>query len=366
MRRGAVLAAYVALSATIVGSPANAVVPAPGESAAAWLAAQPTAGLVHNPNFGGFDDYGLTVDLGLGLVTLGGQQAAVDEIRDALAGRVDSYTTGVDWGSSDVYAGATAKLLVFAQAAGGDPSSYGGVDLVARLKARVRTNGPAKGRIADRASGSDYANVIGQAFAVQGLAQAGAGRFAPALGFLLKQQCSKGYFRLDFTKRKKAKKQTCNAGDPTSTSAPDTDVTALAVLTLHSLHSDKKSVKNALWRAKKWLRARQKANGSFGGGTSTEASNANSTGLAGWALGEAGGCGAAQKAATWVAKWQVDSVPTGSPLEGDLGAVGYDRAGYVAARADGITDATRDQWRRATAQAAPALRNLVASDCRAR
>ena len=359
LTRGAVLAA----SMTLLASPAYAGDTPRDELAAGWLAAQPTSGIVHNPNFGGFDDFGLTVDLGLALSEIGGQQAVVDQIRDALALNVDTYTTGVDWGSSDVYAGSTAKLVVFAQTVGADPTTYGGVDLVARLKARVIVDGPSKGRIQDQTAGTDYANTIGQAFAVQGLAAAGSGKAVPALAFLLKQQCAKGYFRLSLTKKKSAKDQTCDGGNTATVSAPDTDATAIALLSLDALGSTNPKVLASVTSAKKWLQSRQKANGSFGGGTSTEASNSNSTGLAGWALGEVGACGAAQQAANWVARWQVD----GAPLDAELGAIAYDRTGYAAATtAAEITDANRDQWWRATAQAAPALRNLVLSDCRSR
>ena len=40
--------------------------------------------------------------------------------------------------------------------------------------------------------------MIGQAFAAQGLAVAGSGKADEALKFLLKQQCGKGWFRLNF------------------------------------------------------------------------------------------------------------------------------------------------------------------------
>ena len=53
----------------------------------------------------------------------------------------------------------------------------------------------------------------------------------------------------------------------------------------------------------------------------------------------------ASRAAAWVRN-----------LERHNGAIAYDKAAFRAAKKDGITSATRDQWRRATTQAGPALR----------
>jgi hypothetical protein len=366
LRRGAALAVAAALAVSTLATPAQAADPPADELAATWLTGQLTGGIIHNDQYA-FDDYGLSIDVALALDALGGHEATVAEISAAVAAHVDSYITGVDFGSSDVYAGAIAKAVVLAQAAGADPSSYGGEDLLRRLERRVSATAPIRGRIRDKTDDSDFANVIGQAYAVQGLGVAGSPTAGPALRYLLRQQCAKGYFRLNFTKSKKRADQTCDGGDPATASAPDTDVTALAVLTLTSLHSSNPHVKSAITDAVGWLKKRQKANGSFGGGTSTEASNTNSTGLAGWALGVRHACTAAGAAAGWVDRFQVTGATGGSPLAADIGAVGYDKAAYDGVvAAEEITVAQRDQWRRATAQAAPALANLVVADCQAR
>lgn len=377
VRRAVVLTATttLALSPLAGSTPAHAGDAPRDELSAGWLTGQLTDGLIRtgfldnwtdpaNPVWKTYDDYGLSIDAALALAAVGGHDATVGQISDAVAAHVGSYTTGVDWASSDVFAGPTAKALVMAQTAGADPTTYGGVDLVKQLNRRVSTSAPIKGRIQDRTDGADYANVIGQLYAVQGLAAAGSGKAGPALGFLLKQQCEAGYFRLNFTKSKTRADQTCEGGNPETTSAPDTDVTALAVLSLRSLHSAKPSVTSALGDAVRWLKSRQKANGSFGGGTSTEGSNANSTGLAGWALGVSRACTAAVEAAGWIGGLQV-STPTGGPLDGEIGAVAYARSAFTAAEAEGITEAARDQWRRSTAQAAPALGFVTVSECRA-
>jgi hypothetical protein len=259
----------------------------------------------------------------------------------------------VDFGApTDRYAGSIAKLLVVAQDTGARARHFGGVNLVGRLAARVSTSSPTKGRIEDKSSG-DFANTIGQIFAVRGLLKAESASGRPALKFLLEQQCNNGYFRLDFNPHKRAAKQGCRASDPA-----DTDVTALAVIELASLRGTNPSLVPALKDAIRWLRKHQRAGGGFGGGPTTSGTNANSTGLAGWAFIATRQCGPAHDAAVWVRAHQVRGPVSGTPLAGERGAIAYDHAAMRAARQHGITTATRDQWRRATAQAAPALQAL--------
>jgi hypothetical protein len=318
-----------------------------------WLAKQLTGGLVHNNQFD-FDDYGLSIDVGLALQELG-QTGTARTVRKAIAKNVDSYTTGADFGSSDIYANATAKAAAFAQVTGADASDFGGVNLVARLGRRVANKGPIAGRIQDKGA-DDFANVIGQSFAVQALTTAEHKKAAKATRFLLAQQCTSGYFRLNFTADKTADDQTCDGGRRKSTSAPDTDATALAVLSLLEDATPSRTVTRAVNRAVAWLVKRQGDNGSFGGGKSTEAPNANSTGLAAWAMGSAGSCAQANKAAKWLTKLVVWGV------SGENGAIAYDKAALAGAQ-DGIGVEEEDQFRRATAQAAPALVYTIIDGC---
>ena len=117
-------------------------------------------------------------------------------------------------------------------------------------------------------------------------------------------------------------------------------MTALAVLQLDALpkKARTKAVKRAIADAATWLKKKQKKNGSLGGGTATEASNTNSTGLAAWALGETGSCKKARAAARWVRDLQVSGDVSGTPLAGEKGAIAYDRAAYRSAAADGIDE----------------------------
>ncbi len=323
----------------------------PSRQAATWLARQLNSeGLIHNGQFK-FDDYGLTADTAFALDALGGQKPAVRKIRKALAHHVDSYTTGADFGTpNDRYAGAIAKLVVLAQDTGGRARHFGGVNLVSRLAARVSTTAPTAGRIEDRSGFGDNANAIGQVFAVRGLLKAHHALGQPALRFLLKQQCAAGFFRLGFNSDTTAADQGCAKGSPA-----DTDVTALAVIELGSVRKGHPALRDALTSAVHWLKKHQRDNGGFGGGPTTSGTNANSTGLAGWAFIETGQCGAEHRAAAWLRARQVRGDVAKTPLKGQSGAIAYDGAALKAAKADGITQATRDQWRRATAQAAPAL-----------
>jgi hypothetical protein len=143
------IAAYVATGALVVsgtvlaGTPAEAAPdPVPAEKATSWLAGELEDGLMHNPNFGGFDDYGLTVDTGLALADVGGHPTALQDIKDALATHVNDYVT--PFGGPHSYTGGLAKLAVFV----GHPAAttFGGQNLVSQLEARVASGTPAVSR----------------------------------------------------------------------------------------------------------------------------------------------------------------------------------------------------------------------------
>lgn len=350
----------LALATLIVplGAPAGAAehTDGPSQAGADWLTAQLSDGLLSYPTeFGDYTDYGLSIDTALGLAALGGHEATVGSISDALEAQLENYITGEAFGDAgSTYAGPAGKALVLAQTAGEDGTTYGGENLVERVESVVATTPPITGRIQDVSQYGDYANVLGQSYVVQSLAAAGSARAADATAFLLQQQCSAGFFRLYLTEDKGAVDQSCDGGTA-ETSAPDTDATAIAVLALQGQAADP-VVGAALDRAEAWLLEAQRANGSFGGGPSTEAPNANSTGVAGWALGATGHVEAAEAAAGWLRRLQAVNVGgcDGWAI-GDLGAVAYDADAKAAAAAAGITDQTLGQWLRAGAQAVPAL-----------
>lgn len=326
----------------------------PVTAGADWLIGELTDGLMHNPEYD-FDDIGLSADTAFALAEIGGHDATVDQITAAIEPRAEAewYSYTFD-GVTTTYAGSLAKALVLAQTAGADPTSFGGNDLVAMLEDRVAVAAPIAGRIQDENNAFGDANVIGQAYAAQGLAAATSPRAADALSFLLQQQCSEGYFRLDLADKADLD-QSCDAGKDAGESAPDTDATALVVLALQAQDADP-VVGAALDDAEAWLLDQQRADGSFGGGPSTEAPNTNSTGIAAWALGDRGRVEAAERAAGWVRGRQAVNVGPCAPwAAAEVGAVAYNAAAHRAGQTDGIVVTRVDQWRRSTTQAVPAL-----------
>lgn len=318
------------------------------DAAADWLVGQLDSGLMHNEEFG-TSDHGLSIDTALALDAIGGHEDSVATITDAVAASVESYTTGVDFGTEDVYAGSTAKALVLAVSQGQDPRDFGGVDLLDRLEGLVATEEPIVGRVEDGSEGDDFANVLAQAFAAYGLVLSQSGEAEAVLDFLLTQQCEAGFFRLELTADKSADEQGCDAAAPDE---PAVDTTALVAGLLQPVESEHPDLADALDRAATWIAGQQAEDGSFTGGTDAEGANANSTGLAGWALGLLGEEEAAGRAAQWVGDRQSDG---DEECAADAGAIAYDDAALEAGCTDGIGDADLDQWRRTTAQAAPAL-----------
>jgi hypothetical protein len=346
---GALVASAVALSLVGAGGAAQA---APAASGAHWLSSQLTGGLLvgHFTDDTGrhaFNDYGPTIDTALGLQAIGGHRGTVVEIRHALA--QPAHAREYIGAGQEKYAGPTAKLLVFAQTTGADPTDFGGINLVSRLNGRVNKKGPAVGRIADQSAFGDFANTVGQILAVRGLTAAKSGQAGHAQTFLLKQQCRQGYFRLDFSKPGSAH-QSCG-----KKSLADPDTTAYAVVQLWKASRGDSRLRGALNDAIAWLARQQHKNGSFVGGTTTAYPNTNTTGLSAWALAVTGRCSAAKKAAGWIGDLQVGAQKAGSALAGERGAVAYRSSSLKLALKQGITDDTQDEWWRATSQAVPAL-----------
>lgn len=344
----------------LAAAPASAAVdPAPVTEGQAWLAGQLTDGLLFNAQFQ-FTDYGLSVDAGLALAEVG-DTATVDTISAALAPQVRSYYTyDVAPGKTHVAAGSLAKAAAFAQVAGDDAAAYGGQDLIDQLEDRVDVTPAAAGRIRDvffpeEPFEADFSNVIGQAFAARALDTAGSTSAEPVTDYLLAQQCTEGFFRSALGDTAAA---TCDA-DPAA--GPSTDSTALAVLNLLG-QADDTDVDAALDAAAAWLVSTQNADGSFGSDADITTANANSTGLAGWALGELGQDAAAEEAAVWLRGHQVSNTASCTPYAAaDEGAIAYDDAAIAGADAAPINDETSDQFRRATSQALPALRSAPQS-----
>ena len=368
MTRTTLRATVVALTASALAVGTVSSIPASAAPAGAveekravqWLTGElGPDGLMVNEEFA-FTDVGLSIDAGLALLGAGRKGAVARDIATAAAGEVESYTQGGEFDPGAVYAGATAKLAAYTVLTGGDPTDVGGTDLVAQLEGVTADAGPSAGRIADQSDFGDFANTIGQAFAATALSRAGSSEAGAAVEFLLAQQCADGYFRLPFTADAAAEDQSCDADG----GRPSVDTTGLVVTQLLQVEGFEDEVVPAVTRAARWLASNQQDNGSFSTGVEGESSNSNSTGLAGWALAEVGSCGKARKAARWVKKLQVAPKHSETQLDGEIGAIAFDRAAFRAGKDDGITTGSRDQWRRATAQATPVLENLSKATCR--
>lgn len=363
-RRVALAAATTALAVGVTSvTPAVAAEPAP--DAAAWLAGQLKDGLLtytyeYNGQQGTSTDVGLSIDAGLAFAELG-RTADLAKVSTAVAAQVNGYVIADEYEfeppyafvQQGRYAAQAAKVAVLAQADGANPRAFGGQDLVALLESLTLDSGPSAGRIKSDSSFGDYTNTIGQSLAARALGNAGSAEAAAATSFLLKQQCTPGYFRDALNGDATAANQSCVDGDAT-TSKASVDSTAYAVLMLTGLKTQTPEVKAAVEKARTWLRSAQAADGSYVSGDGV--ANANSTGLATWAVGGAD-CLAAGRSANWLRALQVPATATGG-LAADKGAVGLDKAALTAATG-GIDVLARGQWLRSTAQAAPALLHTV-------
>ena len=323
--------------------------------ATAWLIRELRSGGMPAPTPTTADpvDWGLTLDVLFALHATGtGQRAATRIVAAADEHAGDYLGVRLYADRRARRAGQTAKLLLAATVAGKDPRSFGRVmradgSLAAGrydLRAETLSLIGRSGRLSDRGVSLDNTNVFSQSLAVLGLARSGGVGRRP-VRYLVRQQCAAGYFRMfDRTGR------SCDR----DRDAADTDGTAMAIQALLSARDSGVTGLDApLKRATSWLRGRQRPDGSFGGGVSTEAPNSNSTGLAAQALAATGQTKAARRAAAYVGSLVVTPARATGRLSAETGAIAYNAAAMVTARTQGITG--RDQWRRAGAQAILAL-----------
>lgn len=137
-------------------------------------------------------DLGQTADVALGLAAAGGQAPALAKVVAYLKANAAAYVHGdPSFGEKPDanYAGPTGKLAVVAQVTGNDPTSFGGLDLLAEL----RTLASPTGRFLDDSAFGDFSNPLGQAFDVLALQRAG-GAPRPTIDALIAAQCTDGGF----------------------------------------------------------------------------------------------------------------------------------------------------------------------------
>ncbi|MDQ3615877.1 MAG: terpene cyclase/mutase family protein [Actinomycetota bacterium] len=343
--------AAAAVCALVLVSPTGSAHAAPGdraraESAATWQAGQLEDGVIKS-TFDGFSytDWGLTIDTAFALAAEGSRVRALNR---AAAKIEENYYSQYATYQGVVSANAMSKVLTAAKVLRQDPRDFGGRNvrrLVLRLVAGPEA-GLEEGRVRDsnyaEPNAIDYSNTFGQAFAVIGLSRSGRVP-ATSVDYLLRQQCSQGYFRIFAVKG-----ETCER----SGSPADPDATALSIQALVAARKDGADFpQRKLDKAVGWLLDAQRLSGGFGGGADTPSTNANSTGLAAQALNAVGRSKARDKAAEYVATVQLTRSRVGDgPAREDVGAIAYDKSARNAAIADGVTQTTVDQFRRATAQ----------------
>jgi hypothetical protein len=188
--------------------------------AAAWVAAGVTSdGSVHTA--GGNPSPGATLMTALSLAAAGTEAAAFQQTVTWLAGHVDAVIgAGVD-----ANPGQLGFLLLVVDAAGLDATSFGGVDLVARLGGTLGQFEPGLYGKAD----PTYDGAFRQGMAILGLASASAPESAAALDWLASQQCTAADQAVHGAwQAYRAPAATCQAPDLTSFSGVDTNSTAVA------------------------------------------------------------------------------------------------------------------------------------------
>jgi hypothetical protein len=317
LRRHRLLAMLCGLVAAIAtAAPAAAALSDPtapattnrAEAAAGWLARQMVDGERFEAVFGDvtYPDQGLTIDA---VFAFAAAHVADDHATRATAwlATPDILTGYVGDGTTEAYAGATAKLALAVEVRGGDPASFGGIDLVARLRSLQQPSG----RFTDRSAWGDYSNAFSQSLAILELDRTAAGAPSTAVDFLAHSRCADGGYPLRFAQ---------------STCTSDVDATAMAVQAL--LATDRAADAAA---GLNWLVSKQGTDGGFVDGAGV--TNANSTGLAAQALRVGGHWQPAVLARAYLIDLQVGC--DGAPA--DRGAIDYDGGTFDAARAPRAT-----------------------------
>lgn len=274
-------AALGAALAVLVAAPAVASCPTTdrGDAASGWLARQMTGGDHFEAVFDGtaYPDQGLTIDAVFAFAATG---EADDYAARALTwlAKPEISSGYLGDGVTESYAGATAKLALAVQVRGGDPASFAGLDLIARLRALETPTG----RFSDKSQWGDYSNTFGQSLALLTLDRTAAGAPATASAFLASTRCADGGYPAAF-------------GQPTCTS--DVDATAIAVQALIAVGRWSDATPGLNWLVS--------VQGTDGGFAAYGVENANSTGLAAQALYAGGRWTAAGKGRDFLRSLQV-------------------------------------------------------------
>ncbi len=314
--RASVFLLTLALGCTISAAPAlasrslpastrlpvsSALAASSSQAASGWLARQMTGGSHFVEVFGGvtYPAQGETIDAILAFAAAksanGFGARAIGWLK-----RPGVLTGYIGNGSSESYAGATAKLALAAEVRGINPARFGKVNLIKRLASLLTVSG----RYSDHSAYGDFSNAFSQSLAIIAMSRRG-GAPAKAVQFLVSSECKNGGFPLDFAQ-------------PTCTS--DTDATAMDVQALLAAGRQTPAA-----RGLHWLATVQKTDGGLAA-AGAKLPNANTTGLAGEAFAAAHWRGHAAAAKKFLLSLQVGCT-TARPSR--QGAIAYDSAGFV-------------------------------------
>jgi hypothetical protein len=211
LRRVASLFVVCSLSVG-VGGPASAVITDPQRAhrAMAYVGAQQQA----NGSFPGFSAIGSTADavLDMAATGYGAEAAAIAFLRRQVhAGHVTTI-------------GLTAKVVMAAVAAGRDPSTFAGTNLLGHIIDAERPSG----RYGD-------ASVFDQALAMLAIKAAGQTPDAAAVTWLANAQCPDGGWQFDRPHRASENRHCHDVNDAGDFFRSDTNTTAYAVMALEGL-----------------------------------------------------------------------------------------------------------------------------------
>ena len=211
LQRVASLLVVCCLSVAVAG-PAAAVITDPqrAEQAMAYVGAQERT----NGSFPGFSAIGSTADavLDMAATGYGGEAGAIGFLRRQV--RKDHVTT----------VGLMAKVVMAVVAAGRDPATFAGTNLLAHIKGAERPSG----RFGD-------ATVFDQALALLAIEAAGQTPDGGAAAWLTDAQCPDGGWQFDRPHRATENRHCRNVSAAGDFFRSDTNTTAYAVMALHGL-----------------------------------------------------------------------------------------------------------------------------------
>jgi hypothetical protein len=169
-----------------------------------------------NGSFAGFSPVGSTADAVLDLVALG---RGTTPLRDALG----FLRRQVRKGDVDTI-GLQAKVALAVDAAGGDPTSFGGTDLLSEITDTYRPSGR-----------FGAAAVLDQALAILALRSAGVALNLKAATWLANAQCPDGGWQYDRPYRAGEDRHCIDRSTPNDFFGSDSNTTAYAIMALQGL-----------------------------------------------------------------------------------------------------------------------------------